>query len=316
MTVSLVFALARGALTSPFKRNLDTGAPLPRTRLVRTGVRVDARRLAAYARLCGYQETDPLPLPYPHLLGFPLAARVMADRSFPLPMLGLVHTRIEIASHQALRPDDALELTVFAEELLRRRRGVEVTMTTQARRDGELVWESRSGYLARRPTTAAPRTDRDAPPADGDATPAPRTDRDATPPASAPAADRDATPDPPANHHATPAPAARALPAVAEWRLPADLGRRYGAASGDRNPIHLHPLTARLFGFPRPIAHGMWTLARCLAEQDGQIARVRAQFTAPVPLPATVTYAADGAAFQLRSGDRVHLTGRTSARPS
>ncbi|NEA19599.1 MaoC/PaaZ C-terminal domain-containing protein, partial [Streptomyces halstedii] len=131
------------------------------------------------------------------------------------------------------------------------------------------------------------------------------------------------------------APAAGAgLPAVAEWRLPGDLGRRYGAVSGDRNPIHLHPLTARLFGFPRHIAHGMWTVARCLAEAEtgagagpgtgtgtgststesgardrGRIRSVRAEFRAPVLLPATVTYAAAADAFLLRGGDRVHLTG-------
>src|ERR1700742_3809487 len=41
-----------------------------------------------------------------------------------------------------------------------------------------------------------------------------------------------------------------ARPPTAVWRLPADTGRRYAAVSGDRNPIHLHPATARLFGFP------------------------------------------------------------------
>ena len=35
--------------------------------------------------------------------------------------------------------------------------------------------------------------------------------------------------------------------------------------SGDVNPIHLHALTARAMGFPRAIAHGMWTYARTLA---------------------------------------------------
>ena len=51
----------------------------------------------------------------------------------------------------------------------------------------------------------------------------------------------------------------------AEWRCRGDLGRRYAAVSGDRNPIHMHGLTAKAFGFPRAIAHGMWTKARCLA---------------------------------------------------
>lgn len=51
-------------------------------------------------------------------------------------------------------------------------------------------------------------------------------------------------------------------PAQMQLRAPADIGRRYAAVSGDRNPIHLHPLSARLFGMPRPIAHGMWLRRR------------------------------------------------------
>jgi hypothetical protein len=49
---------------------------------------------------------------------------------------------------------------------------------------------------------------------------------------------------------------------------PADAGRRYARVSGDANPVHLHPLTARLFGYKRPIAHGWWLLARCLGALD------------------------------------------------
>ena len=55
------------------------------------------------------------------------------------------------------------------------------------------------------------------------------------------------------------------------WRLPADLGRRYAAVSGDHNPIHLYPLTAKAFGFPRQIAHGMWTKARCVAAMENRL---------------------------------------------
>jgi hypothetical protein len=55
-------------------------------------------------------------------------------------------------------------------------------------------------------------------------------------------------------------------------KLSADLGRRYAPIAGDYNPIHLYPLTARLFGFKRPIVHGMWTLAyamsRLIHDQD------------------------------------------------
>src|SRR4029078_1795482 len=54
-------------------------------------------------------------------------------------------------------------------------------------------------------------------------------------------------------------------PITAWWTLPDDLGRRYAGVSGDHNPIHLHSWSAKPFGFPRAIAHGMWTKARCLA---------------------------------------------------
>ncbi len=122
------------------------------------------------------------------------------------------------------------------------------------------------------------------------------------------------------------------LPAVAEWCLGPDVGRRYAAVSGDRNPIHLHPLTARLFGFPRAIAHGMWTVARCLAAHGApDAALVRARFGSPVLLPGTVVHAADALGhFELRdtSGTgvpplerrrewgRVHLTGQVLPPPA
>lgn len=88
-----------------------------------------------------------------------------------------------------------------------------------------------------------------------------------------------------------------------KWKLAADLGRRYAAVSGDNNPIHLNPLTARLFGFPRPIIHGMWTHARALAAFGGALPdayRVRIQFTKPILLPNTVFFRADTAGDQIR----------------
>jgi MaoC dehydratase-like protein len=103
-------------------------------------------------------------------------------------------------------------------------------------------------------------------------------------------------------------------PSTAAWRVPGDIGRRYAKVSGDRNPIHLHPLTAKAFGFPRAIAHGMWTKARCLAAFEGRLPdayTVDVQFKAPVLLPATVNFSTDGEHFALhhpKSG-KPHLKG-------
>jgi acyl dehydratase len=79
----------------------------------------------------------------------------------------------------------------------------------------------------------------------------------------------------------------------AEWRLPGELGRRYATVSGDRNPIHLHALAAKAFGFQGAIAHGMWTKARCLAALQHRLPgafTVEVRFRRPILLPATVVF--------------------------
>jgi acyl dehydratase len=104
------------------------------------------------------------------------------------------------------------------------------------------------------------------------------------------------------------------------WRLPGDLGRRYAAVSGDHNPIHLYPLTAKALGFPRQIAHGMWSLARCVAMLENRLpdaVTVDVAFKKPILLPGSVAFGSrlveDGFAFSLTSpkDGSPHLLGRT-----
>jgi acyl dehydratase len=89
-------------------------------------------------------------------------------------------------------------------------------------------------------------------------------------------------------------------PGTIRWRVPGDAGRRYARVSGDVNPIHLSTLTARAFGFPRAIAHGMWVEARALAALSGRLPdalTVDVGFRKPLLLPSTVrlaTAAVDG----------------------
>jgi acyl dehydratase len=109
--------------------------------------------------------------------------------------------------------------------------------------------------------------------------------------------------------------------ATAEWDVPGDIGRRYAAVSGDRNPIHLHGLAAKLLGQKAAIAHGMWTKARCLAALQGHLPAaffVDVAFKLPVLLPAKVAFSswADGdvrrfALRDARSG-RPHVEGSVS----
>jgi len=98
--------------------------------------------------------------------------------------------------------------------------------------------------------------------------------------------------------------------------VPGDTGRRYAAVSGDYNPIHLHPLSARLFGFPRAIARGMWSAARCLALLETAYAtapeKMRLRFRQPLLLPAQTELrsrkAGEGVEFLLvGKRDRLYL---------
>ncbi len=108
---------------------------------------------------------------------------------------------------------------------------------------------------------------------------------------------------------------------TAIWHVPDDIGRRYGEVSGDRNPIHLYKLTAKMFGFPRAIAHGMWTKARCLSAFEGRLPSaftVDVAFKLPVLLPAKVAFTArqqDGGwqfALHGAKNGKPHLTGTIS----
>jgi hypothetical protein len=109
-----------------------------------------------------------------------------------------------------------------------------------------------------------------------------------------------------------------------EWRLAGNLGRRYAAVSGDHNPIHLYPLTAKAFGFPRQIAHGMWSKARCVAAVANRLpdeVTVGVEFKKPILLPGKVAFGSrvvddgdhQGLDFSLTNPKTgaPHLVGRT-----
>ncbi|WNW12028.1 MaoC/PaaZ C-terminal domain-containing protein [Pseudomonas sp. DTU_2021_1001937_2_SI_NGA_ILE_001] len=100
---------------------------------------------------------------------------------------------------------------------------------------------------------------------------------------------------------------------VARWDTPAAIGRQYAKVSGDYNPIHLSAPSARLFGFPKAIAHGMWLKARTLASLDDHLpdanVEIAVQFRKPVRLPGSVVLAASAAG----SHGQFRVTGQDAA---
>jgi acyl dehydratase len=287
-----VTGLVPGAVTGlvpgllPGRRGGDT---LDDTELLVRGVAVDAERLAAYARVCGFRLSDALPPTYPHIMAFPLALELMTRPRFPFPLVGLVHVANTI---EVIRPVDAshrLDLSVRAEQLRPHARGRVVDLVATATVDGETVWRSRSEYLRREKA------------ASGHA-PSGLTSEDRA------SRDGGASADP------TPARAERVPRSRAVWPVRPDVARAYAAVSGDRNPIHTSTVAARLFGFPRRIAHGMWSKARSLAALEGRLPdayTVDVSFKLPVLLPSTVAFTAT----EETDGWRIALDDARTGRP-
>jgi acyl dehydratase len=108
---------------------------------------------------------------------------------------------------------------------------------------------------------------------------------------------------------------------VAQWAVAANAGRRFAGPSGDWNPIHVSAFTARLFGYPRAIAHGLFSAARCLALlQAGQSQtfpiRLDLRFKRPLLIPGSValhTAAQDEATLfvlKVQPDGEPHIEGR------
>jgi acyl dehydratase len=235
----------------------------PDHELALEGVTVDRGHLAAYDRVCGFRLSDELPATYVHVLAFPLALRLMTERDFPLPIVGLVHIENRIVQRRPVTASEELALRVRAERLRPHDKGTQIDLVGEATVDGEVVWTGVSTYL-RRGGGGEDSSDGQAPAEDS------------------PQAGLGAPPD------ERPSPALRPAATVS---VPDDIGRRYAAVAGDRNPIHLHSLSAKLFGFPRAIAHGMWLKARALAMLEGRLdgpLDVQVRFKKPVLLPSKI----------------------------
>lgn len=228
----------------------------------------------AYRRLVGGEAFDgvhrwSLPSVLVHVLGFPVQVALMADRRFPLPLMGLVHLSNAVEHRRPIGVEQPLQIRARAENLREHRRGVQVDIVTEVLREQadpaapaeqDVLWTGTSTYLAR--GLRLPDE-----PATGSSEESGRRADDAV---------------------ALP-------PRTASWRFGADAGRSWAAVSGDCNPIHLSALTAKALGMPSAIAHGMHAAAKMLEGREPQQAGHcwRITFEAPIRLPAQVAVAAE-----------------------
>lgn len=242
------------------------------------GISTGNDNLKRYQKVCGFRQQSSVPMTWPHILAFPLHLKLLTEKAFPLPLLGLVHLRNTIHQHRPIGSGETLDIRVRLDGQQSTDRGLEFDLVTEARSAGRLVWEEVSTNLFRQPGA---------------------TDRK---PGGTPAE---------LEHY----------PNTLSVKAGESLGRDYGKVSGDRNPIHMHALTAKAFGFPRAIAHGMWSKAHALAlleQQEGWrqgAVSVTCQFKKPFFLPGTaqLNWRQGSSAWEYQllnaKGDAPHLVG-------
>jgi acyl dehydratase len=270
---------------------LPDGEELAPLEAVLTHFKPKRDRVAAYRALCGSPPSDYLPIAYPHVLATPVQLALMTSSAFPVRIMGLVHLRNHIEQQRPLRVDEAGQLRVWINGHRDTNQGQEFDVNTSVEVDGRTVWQEICVFMARRMTPAKKRHSGRI--AAGEGIPAP--DAEAVKPTS-PESVRTST-----------------------FDADGDVGWRYARVAGDFNPIHLSKVGARMFGFNQPIAHGMWSMARCLAALNASTfdspKRVDVVFKRPVTIPAPLRletwHTADGAGFALKGAERgkMHVAG-------
>ncbi len=252
-------------------------------------VRIDAERARDFDHLMGGPATDLVHPGVLHVLAFPVSLALMARRDFPFPLLGLVHLRNQVLQHRPVKVGDLVDVECRVRDLRPHRKGRTFeAVSTILGEDGEIIATDVSTYLVKGGKPAAAEPSGTAPSSAASAGAVPSSVASSAESAGATGANastsvggrsrRDFEP---------PQPTGR-------WVLGADTGRRYGAVSGDVNPIHLSAVTAKAFGFPSAIAHGMYTASRAFTEARVDLSnplRWDVTFDAPVTLPGSVLVA-------------------------
>lgn len=218
-----------------------------------------------------------VPVTYPHVLATPLHLRIFAESRFSLRPMGLIHLSNVIECPGELRAGVPLTVEVAARNYRPTDAGLAFDMATEISSAGRPVWRETCVFMSRWPQTA---------------------ERTGTRPPRPPKAPKDSS-------------------VLAELEVTLGTAWAYAKVSRDFNPIHLNDRAARFLGLRGAIGHGMWSLARSLAQ--GPVprippgSRIDTQFLTPVQLPGRVTikeWMAEGqvrrALCDVRTG-RVHM---------
>jgi acyl dehydratase len=222
-----------------------------------------------HRRVAWPQESSGLIHPnYVQVLTLPMQLDMMTKFPFPFKAFGLVHVANKIDVHKLPNQNSELQLNTYFGNIFSHKRGIVFELHSEAVESDVLGVKATSFYLART-SQASPRV-------------------------AKPFRESLIF----GNRSASSVKDTNSLEHIQSTELvfSESAGRQYAKVSGDYNPIHLWPVTSRLFGFDKAIAHGMYSHARAvsimatcpqynLSEQHS----ISAVFKQPVSLPSTTT---------------------------
>lgn len=224
----------------------------------------EAKHVADMIRVCELPNhpVSRMPLIYPAVLMVYPNCLLFTKPEYPFPAVGSVHVANHTKIFRAMPVDEEYPAMIKVDPVVRpAKKGSEVTfISTLHDKAGEPVWTNTSTFLVlhKRLQTITPTV---------------KPERELEPPSTtAPTLEK-------------------------EFKLAADMGRRYAAVANDNNPIHTSALAAKAFGFPGVIMHGMYFIVRAAAECQAMVGdrlqypvEVTAKFVRPVVLPHKVAF--------------------------
>ena len=208
------------------RAGLTLGQSLPRIECQARGIIVSANKLAAYRRVCGGSSDESVvPLLYPHTLLGSAHLLMLSHKAFPLGSVGMLHLRNHVVRYRPFRIDESWDMTCRIARQWTVEKGLEFDFDSTVSIGQQIVWRSVSTFLKH-------------------GSPLGQVEESVLADLFVSLCDESTD--------------------SKTYKVPSNIGKQYARITGDYNPIHVSHLAAKLFGFKRTIAHGMWSVARVL----------------------------------------------------
>ena len=231
-TVQINYDKAPGIWGSYFKvltvkrKGLKAGDSIPNLKGILPQYKIDEDHLKSYNEACELENSEIMPVLYPHVIASPIYMNLLTNKIFPFGLVGSLHLRNHIIHHRPVTTDEVFDIEVEVIEQRVVKQGMEFDFTISIIIDGERVWESISAWLTRGKFGKEYET---------------------TPNADILKTETEA-------QH------------FIDLYIPNKIGKKFAKITLDYNPIHISKTLAPLFGMKRDVAHAMWATGQTLGK--------------------------------------------------